>query len=283
MVWLDWHQKSMQLLNLASLREPFHILTIILLGLLLPLSFLLLSRFSSAHYILSLDSTPSSHLSSFLLSFFLYTNPSLLYLIVSIVSIATFVYGFTGKVAFQSESSGPLLLPRLYTAWIFVCTLEVCVGLGIEGSIAAGTDGSINNIGMERNLRSKVIFFLGLHETMLHWSRVVVRPVMDDAFFGVAKEERWFGRVAMAWSFGALWWWKLRDEVESLVVEVDQFKGELLMGRAVADFVSRCLYYMTLTIGIIKVVKGFMWIGLFLLCRRVTGNSPDSNGDDDKV
>lgn len=120
------------------------------------------------------------------------------YLLVSFVSITTLVHGLTGKITFQSESLGPLLLPRLYTALIFVCKLEVFVGLGIEGSVSAGTDGSVSNIGMERNLWSKVIFFLGLHETMLHWSRVVGRPVMDDVV-GVAREERWFERVAMAW------------------------------------------------------------------------------------
>ncbi|KAF5455392.1 hypothetical protein F2P56_024971 [Juglans regia] len=285
MVWLNWHQKAEQqrLLNLASLREPFHILTITLLSLLLPLSFLLLSRLTCAHYyLLSLEYSynPPSQISSFLLSFVLYTNPSVLYLLVSIVSIATLIHGLTGKVIFLSESPGPVLRPHLYIAWIFVCTLQVFVGLGIEGTIAGGIDGS--SIGMERSIFRKAVFFLGLHETMLHWSRVAVRPVVDDTIFGVAREERWAERVAMATSFGTLWWWKLRNEVEAMVV-VGEFKRELLMGRGVADFVAWWLYYLTVTIGMIRVVKGFMWIGMLLLSRRVTGNSAESNGDEDKV
>ncbi|KAG6648009.1 hypothetical protein I3843_07G116600 [Carya illinoinensis] len=283
MVWLNWHQKAgQQLLNLASLREPFHILTITLLSLLLPLSFLLLSRLTCAHcYLLSLEySNPSSQISSFLLSFVLYTNPSVLYLLVSIVSIATLIHGLTGKVIFLSESPGPVLRPHLYIAWIFVCTLQVFVGLGIEGTIAGGIDGSI--ISMERSLFGKAVFFLGLHETMLHWSRAAVRPVVDDTIFGVAREERWAERVAMAASFGTLWWWKLRNEVGAMVV-VGEFKRELLMSRGVADFVAWWLYYLTVTIGMIRVVKGFMWIGMLLIRRRETGNSADSNEDEDKV
>ncbi|XP_035548647.1 uncharacterized protein LOC118349179 [Juglans regia] len=295
MVWLNWqHQKVKHLLNLPalSLRQPFHILTITLLSLLLPLSFLLLSRFSNAHcYLLSLDSFPSSsQLSSFLLSFLLYTNPSVLYLLVSIISSTTLVHSLTGKdvVTFASESPKPILRPRLYTAWIFICTLQVCVSLGIEGSIAAGIDGASSTVGMERSLLSRLIFFLGLHETMLHWSRVVVRPVVDDTIFGVATEERWAERAAMAASFGTLWWWKLRDEVKSLVA-VAEFKlgTEVLIlstRSGVADFVTWWLYYLTVTIGMIKIVKGFMWLGMLLLCRRaVRGSSPDSSGDEDKV
>ncbi|XP_041022192.1 uncharacterized protein LOC121263392 [Juglans microcarpa x Juglans regia] len=292
MVWLNWqHQKVKHLLNppAISLRQPFHILTITLLSLLLPLSFLLLSRFSNAHYyLLSLDSFPSSQISSFLLSFLLYTNATVLYLIVSIISTTTLVHSLTGKdVTFASESPKPILRPRLYTAWIFICTLQVCVSLGIEGSIAAGIDGASSTVGMERSLLSRLIFFLGLHETMLHWSRVVVRPAVDDTIFGVATDERWAERAAMAASFGTLCWWKLRDEVESLVAVAEFRLGSevLILSRSgVADFFAWWLYYLTVTIGMIKIVKGFMWLGMLLLCRRaVKGSSPDSSGDEDKV
>lgn len=172
-----------------------------------------------------------------------------------------------------------------------MCTLQVCAVLGIEGRIAAGIDGSNNtNVGMERTLLNRLIFFLGLHEKMLHWSRVVVRPVVDDTIFRVATEERWAKRVALVVSFGTLWWWKLRDEVESLVA-VAEFKGSsnqvLILSRSgVAGFVAWCLYYLTVTIGMIKIVKGFMWLGMLLLCRRVRGISPDDfRGDheQDKV
>ena len=271
----------MKLLNCVFLiRQIVHILTITLLSLLLPLSFLLLARFSSAYYLLSLNSFPSLQSPSFLFSFILYTNPSVLYLLASIVSIATLIHGLTGKITFLSELPGPILRPRLYIGWIFLCTLQVCVGLGIEGSIAAGIDGS--SFGLEKSLLSKTIFFLGLHETMLHWCRVVVKPVVDDTVFGVGREERWVEKVAMAVSFGTLWWWKLRDEVESMVV-VAEVKRELSMGIGVAEFVGWWLYYLTVTVGMVRIVKGIMWLVMLWLGRKVRENSAESCGAEDKV
>lgn len=262
----------------VSLREPFQILTITLLSLLLPLSFLLLSRFYIFHYLLTSDTFPSPPLSSFLLSFFLYINPSLLCLLVSIVSIATLTHGLTGKLTFLTESPAG----RLYAAWIFVCMLQVCVGLEIEGTIAAGVEAP-GSVGMEEiGLLSKGVFFLGLHETTLHWCRVVVKPVVDDTVFGVAREERWAERAAMAASFCGLWWWKLREEVEFLVV-LPEFKREVVMGVGVVDFVGWWLYYLTVTIGMVRVVKGIMWVAILLLCRRKKPDDHSNDGDEDKV
>ncbi|KAE8009346.1 hypothetical protein FH972_005786 [Carpinus fangiana] len=266
-----------------TLRESFQIVTITLLSLLLPLSFLLLSRFLVFHYLISLNAFPSPQLSSFLLSFFLYINPSLLCFLVSIVSIATLIHGLTGKlITFLTESPAG----RLHAAWIFVCTLQVCVGLGIEGTIAAGVEPP-GSLGMEEiSLLSKGVFFLGLHETTLHWCRVVVKPVVDDTVFGVAREERWAERAAMAASFCGLWWWRLREQVEFLAV-LPEFKREVVMGVEVADFVGWWLYYLTATIGMVRVVKGIMWVAILLLCRRAgRGKKPEddhSNGDEDTV
>lgn len=87
----------------------------------------------------------------------------------------------------------------------------------------------------------------------------------------------------MTASFATLWWWTLRDEIESLVV-VAEFKRELLMGRGLADFAGWWLYYLTVTIGMVRVVKGFMWLGMLFLWRRLgRWSSSDSNGDEDKV
>ncbi|TXG63291.1 hypothetical protein EZV62_010285 [Acer yangbiense] len=281
----NWQNKAKQLMM-----EPFYILVANLLTLLLPLSFLLLARLSCAQYLLTIASYPStSPSSSFLFSVFLYTNPALLYLLVSTLSIATLVNGLTGKLTLLSESPAsdhhhrPVYQPRLYMAWIFLCTLQVCVGLGIEGSIAAGIDSS-SNIGIGRSLLSRLIFFLGLHDVMLLWFRSVVKPVVDDTIFEVPRKERWVERVTMALSIGSLWWWKLRDEVESLVV-VAEAKKELLLDVGVADFVGWWLYYLTVTIGMVRIVKSLMWLGMILLCQRVrTSNSVNSNCEnDDKV
>ncbi|KAL5791949.1 hypothetical protein ACOSP7_000543 [Xanthoceras sorbifolium] len=272
----NWQHKSMQLLI-----EPFYILTTNLLTLLLPLSFMLLARLSCAQYLLTIATYPSEPSSSFLFSVFLYTNPALLYVLVSTLSIATLVHGLTGKLTLLSESTGPVYQPRLYMAWIFLCTLQVCVGLGIEGSIASsGVDSS--SFGIRRSLFSRLIFFLGLHDTMLLWFRSVVKPVVDDTIFVVPRKERWVERVAMALSIGSLWWWKLRDEIESLVV-VAEAKKELLMDVGVADFVGWWLYYLTVTIGMVRIVKSLLWLGMVLLCQRVRTNSVNSCENDDKV
>ncbi|KAH7578245.1 hypothetical protein ACOSQ2_000553 [Xanthoceras sorbifolium] len=271
----NWQHKSMQLLI-----EPFYILTTNLLTLLLPLSFMLLARLSCAQYLLTIATYPSEPSSSFLFSVFLYTNPALLYVLVSTLSIATLVHGLTGKLTLLSESTGPVYQPRLYMAWIFLCTLQVCVGLGIEGSIASGVDSS--SFGIRRSLFSRLIFFLGLHDTMLLWFRSVVKPVVDDTIFEVPRKERWVERVAMALSIGSLWWWKLRDEIESLVV-VAEAKKELLMDVGVADFVGWWLYYLTVTIGMVRIVKSLLWLGMVLLCQRVRTNSVNSCENDDKV
>lgn len=110
---------------------------------------------------------------------------------------------------------------------------------------------------------------------MANWCRVVVKPVVDDTVLGFPREERWTERAAAAVSFGGLWWWRLREELESLVV-VPEVKRELLMGIGAADFVAWRLYYLTVTIGLVKIVKGFMWLGL-TLSRRFTGNAGDDS------
>ncbi|XP_062109196.1 uncharacterized protein LOC133819823 [Humulus lupulus] len=256
------------LIKSALVRVPFRITTTTLLSLLLPLAFLLLARIACARFLLSqLQPSPP------FFSIFLHTNPAILYLIVSTISIATLVHTLTvGKLTLLSESLPPLTTallrrPSLCAAWVFLCTLQVCVGLGIEGTVALGTD--FSSFGTDRTLLSRVIFFLGLHETMLHWSRMVVKPVVDDTIFGVvSRNEKWFERGAMAGSFGGLWYWRLRDEVESLVV-VAEAKGEMLMEVGMADFAGWWLYYLTVTIGMVKVIKGLMWVGMSLFCRRV--------------
>lgn len=184
----------------------------------------------------------------------------------------------------------PLPLPGLALrqaclpmAWAILCALQVCVGLGIEGSIAAGFDGSLLRLGgVEKSLLSKAVFFLGLHETTVYWSRAVVRPVADDTVFGGRRAEGLLGRVAAAASFGGLWWWRLRAEVEAMVV-VPEVKKKLQMDIGVADFVGWWLYYLTVTIGMVRIVKGLMWIGIVLFCRKVKEDLGEPGLDEEIV
>ncbi|KAK4441837.1 hypothetical protein Salat_0518600 [Sesamum alatum] len=265
----------------AAVREPFRILTTILLSLLLPLSFLLLARISTAHYLLSVSDyypIPTQPAYSSLCSLLFYTkNPSILHLLVSFLSVSSLTHALTGNTTFISQSPEPLTRPRLYVAWILLCVLQVCVGLGIEGSIAAGIDGS--GFGQENSFVCRLILFFGLHETMLFWGRTVVKPVVDDTIFGYWRKEGWVEKVALGLSYGGLWWWRLREEVESLVM-VPEVKRELMMGIGVADFVGWWLYYLTVTIGMVRVVKGLISTVVILTRRREGG---ESRPNDEKV
>ncbi|KAK8702283.1 hypothetical protein V6N13_020644 [Hibiscus sabdariffa] len=271
---MGWKQKTM---NRLALKESFHLLTITLLSLLIPLSFLLVARLSCVNYILAAVASNPLHSSPpFPSSFYFYANPAVLYVVVSVLSIATLFHGLTGKITFASDSPEAVYKPRLFTAWLVLCVLQVSVGLGIEGSIASGIDGA--GFGVERSLFSRLIFFLGLHEIMFFWFRTVVKPVVDDTVFGGDTQERWVHRAAIALSIGTLWWWKLRDEVESLVV-VAEAKKELSIDIETTDFVGWWLYYLTVAIGIVRVVKALLWLGIVLLRK----NRTDETGEEDHL
>ncbi|KAK9147043.1 hypothetical protein Sjap_006946 [Stephania japonica] len=222
MVWESCKQSGKRGLKTSLiLRESFYIFTLALLSLLLPLSFLLLARLSRVKYFLTIIPNTAPPV-SYILSLFLHTNPTILCLLISFVSVTALVHVVTGRVPILiiSESTSTVIRPQLYTAWIMLCTLQVCVGLGIEGTIAAGVwrgeydGGRVINL----SLLSRVLFFVGLHETMVHWSRVFVRPVVDDTIFGSVMNERWVERAVISASYGGLWWWKLREEAEGLLL-----------------------------------------------------------------
>ncbi|GLU07262.1 hypothetical protein SLE2022_242260 [Rubroshorea leprosula] len=282
MIWRNPERRAKELLRSTIVVEPFYVVTISLLSLLLPLSFLLLSRFSYVHYLFLVTATPFPLHPSFSLNFFL-TIPAVLYVPVSTVSVAALVHGLTGKITFASESPVAAYRPRLFATWIILCALQVCVGLGIEGSIEAGVNGSAaaaNLIGVKRSLFSRVIFFLGLHESMLLWFRTIVKPIVDDTIFGVVREESWVQRATVAVSLGSLWWWKLRDEVEGLVVGAES-KVEMAIGMEAVDLVGWWLYYVTVTIGMVRLVKVVMWLGMIFLFEgvRIRNSDQTSNGE----
>ncbi|KAG4917241.1 hypothetical protein GLYMA_02G011900v4 [Glycine max] len=275
----NWKKKCRELLRP---REVLYLLTITILSLLLPLSFLLLATLSGAQYYLQALTYYSSQPFPYLFHLALNINPCILYFLVSIVSVGTLIQGLMGKITLLSEL--PSKSSRISTAWILLCAFQVCVGLGIEGSIAAGLydDDDVSSFGAERSLLSRMIFLLGLHETTHVWCRMVVRPVVDDTVFGGARRERWVERVGQAAGLGTLWWWRLREEVETLVV-VAQVKSEQLMDVGLGDFVGWWLYYLIVTIGMVRIVKGLMWIFMISLCRTRPTIEVESSQNDDKV
>ncbi|KAL9227637.1 hypothetical protein vseg_003305 [Gypsophila vaccaria] len=258
--------------------QPFYLISVTLLSLLLPLSFLLLARLSSAQYLLSLVSiTPPK---TFLFSLFLQTNPNLLHVFLLITSLAALIHGLTGRISLLTEFPGPVFRPRIHAAWILLCTLQVWVGLGIEATIKAGVDGA--GFGDGRSMISKLVFLVGLHETMIHWSRTIVRPVVDDTVYGGAREEKWLEKWALAACFGALSWWRLRDEVDSLVVVVE-VKRDMMMKIGLGDFLGLWLYYMTVAIGMSRILKGLMWFCMKFCCRRIVDDQHSELEPEDKV
>lgn len=280
-------------------REIFYFFTHTLLSLFLPLSFLLLAKLSEIQYYLqriNIWNQKYYYLSpqnfSYILKLALHINPFILYFLVFIISISSLIHALTNKIinlsnnSSTSSCSSSIVRPRLYIAWILLCVFQVCVGLGIEGSILVGLyDSESSSFGVERSLLSRVVFLLGLHETTRVWCRMVVKPVVDDTVFGgVIRKERWVEKLGVAVCLGILWWWKLRDDVENLVV-MSEAKKDQLMDVGINDFVGWCLYYLTVIIGIVKVVKGLMWIlAMICPCRREMGVSMvEPSENDDKV
>ncbi|KAK4367257.1 hypothetical protein RND71_015137 [Anisodus tanguticus] len=260
------------------LRELFQCLTIILLSLLLPLSFIVLARLSVTRYLIATSAYMEPD--SLLVRLFLYTNPTLLNVLAPLVSISALTQCLTGRTL----SDHMISKPRLYTSWFFLFAFQICACIGIEGSIAVGIDGS--SFSHERLcLLTRVMFFLGLHETTLFWSKKVVKPVVDDTVFGIETEDRVVEKVAMAMSFGILWWCKLRDEVESLVV-VAEVKRDLIGSVGLVDFVGWWLYYVTAATGMVKVVKALIWLNFVLFCGNIVVDSDNAGcctRNDDKV
>lgn len=125
--------------------------------------------------------------------------------------------------------------------------------------MSINSDKSLSLAAQERWVLVRVMFFLGLHEVMLMWFKVVVKPVVDDTVFGVyVVEERWSERAVVAVTFGLMWWWRLRDEVESLVV-VAEVKRNLLIRFEGIDFVNWWMYHICVGIGLVKIFKGFLY------------------------
>ncbi|KAG7644627.1 unnamed protein product [Arabidopsis thaliana] len=256
--------------------KPFRLVTTTLLSLLLPLSFLLLSRLSSASFLLSLTkSQPQTESSFFVFSLFLRANPAIVYAVVSSISVYTLVLGLTTKITATDPKHSIAFYPHVSIAWLTLFLVQISVGIGLETTISNGLI-----IGSERNFLSRLVFFFGLHEVMLLWYRVIVRPVVDNTLLGgedgQRREETVVERVALAVSCGTLWWWKLRDEVEALVGVAEAKRALLLLlpidgnvnvsfDVGTVDFVNWWLYYMVVTIGMVRIIKGSLWFGMILL------------------
>ncbi|KAE8646365.1 uncharacterized protein LOC105436179 [Cucumis sativus] len=239
-------------------KKLFHLFTLTLLSLSLPISFLLFCRLVHSHYLhafLPLSSPLPSILSA---------DRLLLLALISFISISAFLDNLFGKSILPSKSSG------LSAAWFVLCVLQIGMALGIGQELTIVIDES--SLGLRGSLWCRLMFFLGLHTAMIHWSNVAVKPVVDDTVFGAPVEENWSEKIVMAVSFGGLWWWRLRDEAESPAM-VTESMMELLMDPTMADFCSLALYYLIVAIGFVRILRSFVWFLKFLLRERKEENS----------
>ncbi|KAJ8748267.1 hypothetical protein K2173_000839 [Erythroxylum novogranatense] len=278
MGWQNWQK----LLNYAVFTEAVGVVAVTLLSLLIPLSFFAIAKLCSYNYLVTVTSDIEHPSSSFLFSFVLYINPAILYVLGSIVSVATLVHGLTGKafLILIHDATGRTYKPCLYAAWITLTTLQFCVGTGIAGTQLFGIDNYSFENG--RSLLCRIIFFLGLHETMLQWFRAVIKPVVDHTVFGVSRDETWVQRVTMALAFGTLWGWRLGEEVDSLVIVAGAKMG-LVMPLGVADLIGWWLYYLTFAIGVVKIIKSLFRFCMLIHCRRVCKFLAEPDWHEEKV
>ncbi|KAL8527203.1 hypothetical protein ACS0TY_005181 [Phlomoides rotata] len=236
----------------AAVKECCRIIATTLLSLLLPLSFLLLSRLSAARYFSSINDE-QFHKFSILISFFLQIKTTLiLSLLVSAVAIGALTHSLTGH-------KPPFLISerrRFHAAWVLLFVMQICLSLGIYGTVDAEINGyTIGKLVPAR----RAVFALGLHEMMIFWRRNVVKPAVDETIFGFSGEGfSWAEKAVLAVAFGNLWWRSLREEAEALVV-LPWVRVGLGMDVEAMDGVGWGLYYLTAAIGGVWVVKGFLW------------------------
>ncbi|KAJ8443858.1 hypothetical protein Cgig2_032682 [Carnegiea gigantea] len=236
--------------------QSFHLFSTISISLLLPLSYLVLARLASARYLVFFAcELPTS---SFLSSFFLCTNPNILCALVSVVGLNALIHALMDQVSPTDRHPGLTFYPRVHEACFFVGALQVCVGLGIEGTREAGLKEVMFELGGNKGMLTKVVMLVGMHETMVCWCRTMVRPVADTGVVGGEEESsQWAERTALGLSFGGLWWWKLRHEVDALAAVVE-IKRHMMIRVGLSDLLGWWLYYLTLIVGISTIAKGMM-------------------------
>ncbi|KAK8934087.1 hypothetical protein KSP39_PZI014538 [Platanthera zijinensis] len=207
-------------------KQIFHGISITLLSLLLPLSFLLISRLATL--------LPTCKLISAILFFLVFS------------------LSFAGLLCSIACHSPTFKAPKT-VAWAILSLLQSCIswGIGAMGSTALGPDGrqgSGNVIWIKR-----MFFFVAIREIMMLWRGIFVKPVVDDTVYGEEREERGVDEVLAAVAFGVMWLWMLRMEMEPLML----YAGNESSGKETMGLNGFPLWLLSLTVamtGILRVV-----------------------------
>lgn len=214
--------------------EVFRIVGTTFLSLLLPLTFLLLARLCAAGYFLAVsDNGVLIQLASLTLS-----------LLASLISIAALLLHLQLSIRFRA-------------ACILLFLMQLSLALGILATAGVDSGAGINSHTVGRLvLPRRAAFVFGLHEVMLFWSRTTVKPVVDKVIFGETRTRRraWTCRlekIAMAAGLANLWWSKLGEEAEALVV-VPWVKWHLGMDLTPPDVLACLSYYLTAALGLLR-------------------------------
>ncbi|CAI9105470.1 OLC1v1004398C1 [Oldenlandia corymbosa var. corymbosa] len=275
-----------------SWKIPFQVSATVILGLLLPLSFLLLARLSAAHYLSSVDNSGRYYQFPpvFATLLLIYNGKSIiLYSLVAVVTVAAFIHGLN-SIRFLLNTGSPEepvpgvrhVTSKLYVAWFLIFIFQVYVGVGTEWSISAGINASFIAEASSNDIYfmiARALLFVGLHETMSFWSKYVVKPVVVDTVGGGGGGDRVVNvaeRVGVALSLGAVWCFKLRDEVDALILVPElilslQRRRDVVVAVA-EEFDGWWLYALTVSIGTMRVLKGIIWVVSAVLtssCRKV--------------
>ncbi|KAM0954485.1 hypothetical protein DsansV1_C01g0011531 [Dioscorea sansibarensis] len=226
------------------LKHGFHKVSLTLLSLLLPLSFLLLARISSPSLL-----SPSITLC---VSYFLLLS------LVAMVSLSTLYRVLTGHIPH---------LP-LCVSWTILFIFQALVSFGIESSFSAGVRPVTGVSTCRIPWIAYSIFFIGLYEMMTTWVNALVKPVADDTIFMSRINDVVVDKVFIGLAYTVLWLKVLKNEMEPLVLVVG--KEELVMHGGWRGFLFWLIGYVTTIAGLMKIIHGAVCIMekiLFFQCR----------------
>ncbi|KAK8914509.1 hypothetical protein KSP39_PZI023825 [Platanthera zijinensis] len=218
----------------SVIKRSFHTASLIVLSLLHPLSFLLISRQNSPPHP---SSTPIS---------------VCFHILISSLSLSSL---------YSSISGHPLRLKLpAAVAWAILCLYQACITFGIETTIREGFKPPKNTTctGDHETRLKSALLFIGIYDQTILWRRKFVKPVVDDALYGKESEEWGAERLMTGAGLGVLWVWLLQGELGTLVLATGE--GGLRRAAGCSGFVVWMVGFVTLMAGFVRAVEMIVWV-----------------------